>query len=196
MSLIMDATDGWLTDWSKSGGRFKEWIRSMNMSAINHGWLYAIYMQPVYWWQNLRHIISWVPILWDDRDWDHSYLLIMMREKLRRMRILQEQHGNGSNRMKYAKEILVAELTLDRLIKDEYLEAEMMDHWKRYEADKRWASKTKEEINGNTYYSVPPPSEAERKESMSIYDRQEALRKQDLEYFGRYFAKHVRNWWD
>lgn len=119
---ILDLTDGWLTDWEESGGEFKEWVRGLHLTSINHGWFYAIYREPVIWWQNLCHIISWVPVLWRDRDWDHSYLLIMMHEKLCRMRRYHNESRLIGDWDKIAKQILVAECALDRLIKDEYMD--------------------------------------------------------------------------
>ena len=179
MSAIIDNT-GWLTDWEKTGGRFKEWVRSVSLTSINHGWLYAIYRQPIIWWESLCNVISWFPIIWDDRDYDYSYLLIMMREKLKRMRILQAEHGNSTNHMKYAKHIRVAELLLDRIIANDYVMADFAEHEKKFGSifDKR---ETRLE---------------ESKDIRRMADKEAYMSKQDLEYFGRYFAKHVRGWWD
>lgn len=190
---LINLTHGWLTDWGKEGGWFKEWVRDMSLSSINHGWLYAIRMQPVYAFRSTCHALSWMPFMYQDRDWDHAYLLRLMHEKLKRMRLYQEKHGNSVNHMEIAHSIKVAETLLDRLIKDDYCAAEMLTHWEKFEVDKRWNSGTKTD-DGCTI--IPAPSEEEWKDSKRIYDKEEALRKQDLEFFGKWFARHIRSWWD
>lgn len=35
--------------------------------------------------KKLLKIIKWIPILWKDEDWDHSYFIAIMRFKLERM---------------------------------------------------------------------------------------------------------------
>lgn len=32
--------------------------------------------------RNLRNLARWIPILWDDRDWDYYYLLKVLRAKI------------------------------------------------------------------------------------------------------------------
>jgi hypothetical protein len=120
MRDLMLWTDGWLTDWTKKGGRFKEWIRSLHLSAINHGWIRTLADEPGHWFRSARHILSWVPILWDDHDFDGAYLLIIIREKLRRMRADHERHKITDDWETIATEILEAETLLDRIIEDDY----------------------------------------------------------------------------
>lgn len=46
----------------------------------------------------IKRIVSWLPILWADRDWDHSFLLEIMAFKLRRMAVNQREDYAGSMR--------------------------------------------------------------------------------------------------
>ena len=35
--------------------------------------------------RNLRNVARWIPIIWDDRDWDYHYLLTVLYHKIRFM---------------------------------------------------------------------------------------------------------------
>ena len=117
---FMELTDGWLTDWGESGGALKEWVRSLHLSAVNHGWIKTLASEPVYLCQNALHVISWIPVLWRDRDWDNTYLWIMLREKLRRMRLHHETERITTDWSEVSEQIRAVEIRLDRLIEDEY----------------------------------------------------------------------------
>lgn len=192
MPSIIDATDGWLTDWSEQGGRFKEWVRGIELTSINHGYLYAMYRQPIIWWESICNIVSWIPFLWDDRDWDHAYLLNMMQEKLRRMRIHQEKCGHSTSSAEIAKQILVAELLLKRIIANDYVMADYAEHEKKFGSifDRR------EKLPDGSAITRPSRDPEESKDVRRMADKEAYMSKQDLEYFGRHFAKHVRGWWD
>lgn len=67
---------------------------------------------------------------------------------------------------KDVQRIRVCELLLERLVKDEY--------WPFTDVNRSTGDKRLSEM----------------------FHREEALKKQDLELFGKYFAKYSRTWWD
>lgn len=38
--------------------------------------------------QGIQNLITWFPIIWKDRQWDHYYLMVMLHKKLS----LMEEH--------------------------------------------------------------------------------------------------------
>lgn len=177
---LMDLTDGWLVDWSQRGGRFKEWVRGMHLDAINHGWIRTIATQPMYWWRAVRHIASWIPVLWDDCDWDQADLWIMMREKLRRMR--------ACHTGKEVEELMVAEELLGRLIKDDYCAMEWENHRLKY--GDPWPLVSSDKI------PVKHPYDPVESEEMSkIIEKEEATRKEDSRYLCQWLHKCWFRWW-
>jgi hypothetical protein len=99
------------------------------------------------WWiqfcNGVRKLWYWAPIIWRDYDWDHVYLLHLMRHKLRAM------HKELSRMLHpvYAKElrhIQVCIWLLDRLIEDDYGSQPDIagrtyghgwaDHWQKHQA--------------------------------------------------------------
>jgi hypothetical protein len=67
-----------------------------------------------------KRLLVWIPILWNDHDWDYTYLFIMMEKKLSLMREYHETKGLSMDRQKIAKQIKTCEVLLKRIIADEY----------------------------------------------------------------------------
>ena len=55
----------------------------------------------------VENLIKWFPIIWNDRDWDHVYLLRIMEKKMRQMAHLQEKYGITLSRFKKAKQLRI-----------------------------------------------------------------------------------------
>lgn len=188
---LVDLTDGWLTDWSESGGRFKEWVRGLHLNAINNGWLSTLWSEPGHWCRSAAHAAGWLPFLWDDKDWDQVYLWKMMREKLRRMRLHHQEDQVVADWERIAKEIWVAELALDRLIGDDYAKADWEAHRAKYGSafDRRV-----EREDGMVVW----PSSHDSEEGASIRriaEREWAAKKSDSKFVGQWMARHWFGWW-
>ena len=48
-------------------------------------------------WYNLKHffknVVKWLPIIWKDRDWDHSYIMYALRFKIKNTADYIEKHN-------------------------------------------------------------------------------------------------------
>ena len=51
---------------------------------------YGVVKVKIFW--RLRRLLAWLPVLWNDAEWDHSYLFRIMEFKLRRMAGHQRTH--------------------------------------------------------------------------------------------------------
>lgn len=87
-------------------------------------------------WYNIKYglvnIIKWMPIVWNDRDWDHYYLLKILEFKLLKMEKLFRKYGNHMSSDKQARQLKKCSEIFKRLYKDEYQEESFMMH------DKKW----------------------------------------------------------
>lgn len=195
---IIDFTDGWLTNWSQEGGKhsFKEWVRHMELGAINHGWWYSISREPASWYRRVKHCLSWLPYFWDDYDFDQVYLWCIMREKLRRMRKHQEEHQFISDWERVAGEIRVAENILTRLIEDKYADDDWEAHRKQY--GEAFPESLREELPDGSVIHHPRPDHDGKcsADVKRIADREWARKKADAQFLGQYMAKHWWRWWD
>lgn len=190
MISVMRMTD-WCTNWRKEGGRFKEWVRHMELDAINHGWVHSIAYEPRHWWRRICHVASWLPFLWDDYDWDHVHLWKIMREKLKRMRLNHEEEKLIVDWKRVASEIRFAETLLTRLIEDQYIDAEWKKHLKRF--PDRQCRKEKKPDGSVVHHPHPNPrcGPSVRRLGKLEWERKRA----DAQDLGRHFAVHWWGWW-
>ena len=73
-------TDKQIPLWHRTKWKLKAiWIFIRNISA------------------NIKMICQWIPILWNNWDWDHVFLLEVMQYKLKRMSVHIKEHGHLMN---------------------------------------------------------------------------------------------------
>lgn len=148
----------------------------------------------------IRNLISWIPIIWNDRDWDQYYLYEILRFKLTRMEEHFRCHSHVANGPKDAKRMRLCALLLDRLIKNEY-------DTNSYQAvDKKWGEIELDFIDtGDDYGKVEIKREKVKndeddkiccKEVLNASEHARYLLKQDLDFLFDTMKKHIQTWWD
>ena len=70
----------------------------------------------------IENLITWFPVIWKDRWWDHSFLYSILRKKLELMEEGFRNHAWSANAEKDAKNMKKCILLLDRLINDDYID--------------------------------------------------------------------------
>ena len=69
----------------------------------------------------IKKIIGWLPIIWDDYDWDEVYLYIILRHKLSQMeKFFRSDLACTLSAPKKADEMHKCICALDRLINNDY----------------------------------------------------------------------------
>jgi hypothetical protein len=68
----------------------------------------------------VKNIIFWLPIIWKDRWWDHSYIYSILKRKLEQMEYKFKTEGVSIRSKEDAKNMKTCILLLDRLIKEKY----------------------------------------------------------------------------
>lgn len=146
---------------------------------------------------SIVNLVKWAPIIWCDRDWDQYYFFEMLRFKLENMeKFFKSDKALSVESKKSAVEMKKCVNLLDRIIKDNYAEYEYEKH------DKKWGEfffKKVENRRGSilTRANVTPETEEkERKEFLSIAEKEDYLRKQDISYLFHLLNKHILTWWD
>jgi hypothetical protein len=139
---------------------FKYWLRA----KVRNVWEFFRY--DIH--QGVGSLIAWWPLIWNDRDWDHAYLLDILALKLRRMSDLQRDYGNGVNHMRYSRQLLVCSVLCKRIRDDNYYE----------EAEKAFGKSR--DKNGHHWYIT-----------MAM-----ANQKHEQELLGKMIGKYISYWWD
>lgn len=149
----------------------------------------------------IKNLIEWLPVIWKDRWWDHTFLYEMLRFKLSIMERKIRKHGIHLNAHDDADQIKLCVSLLDRLIDDDYHENAFKNHDKKWgEGVINWAP-----VEGTDLLSMdcsrpnvntPEEKKKEGKEWKVCMDHIEPMIKQDLETLFNTMRKHIRHWWD
>ena len=155
------------------------------LDIVFYSW-YEPLMDVVY---RITNIISWIPILWQDKPWSETYILKILQFKLKKVRITLEKDQVYLNSPKYAKQIKVAELLLDRLTggTDCYTTKDWEEHYKLYPI-----LDIEDWFDSIGHFIQRGPEE--HKDVKRIMQKEEYMYKQDLDYLFKYMKKHLTNW--
>lgn len=140
-------------------------------------------------WGKVCNVISWVPIIWNDEDFDWSYTYRIMEVKFRRLADCME-NGHCLHGYKYAKEVRIAAALCKRITDDRYLFSEPPIG--------PWHHVSPIHVQSGQYFAFPFISYP-REVTVKEYRRrwyEEYMLNQDLEYLHRYLTKKVHCWWD
>lgn len=139
-------------------------------------------------------ILSWIPVLWNDVDWDYSGIWHILYFKLRLMRGEQSIGSLHVDSDKTCAEMRVAEDCAYRLWKDTYLSAEWDAHHNKWPSMFERKSEWVHLPNGSV--RMPDMKEREREEFHRLADEQERLTQADMDQLSKSLATQIRRWWD
>lgn len=148
----------------------------------------------------LKNLFFWMPIIWKDRNWDYIFLLEIIKFKLGSMQ--KDWHCSYNENWEKEYETMGRMIyLLDEIIKDDFCEKEMEEHYKQYGY---LQMKCKEEkYNGCSVaefgYSKPLSEEELKqanKENSKLYElEQERLSNAENEFF-ELFKNNYKKFWN
>lgn len=118
--------------------------------------------------EGLKNLIYWLPVIWNDRQWDHSYLTKMLHRKLSKMEEYFRTGDFYENQEKDADNMKICVDGLKRLIDNEYDSIAFKDHeekWGKLDM-KFWDPKEGQDC-GEITFSRPNALTEEQKEQES-----------------------------
>lgn len=166
--------------------------------SISIPWNDRDYFHPIRCYQKVCKIISYVPILWNDWDWDYVCLYNLMAFKLKKMKEHHRECQTIADWETVANEIEVAEGALRRLAADDYCAKAHEEHRKKFKEGDSFEDRfiPVEEEKDSRYRTMKPMSDEERESFRSIMDSEEECRQKDLAIFCKMFTEYSRGWWD
>ena len=149
----------------------------------------------------IRNLIYWLPILWDDRDWDYNYMLRILIHKLNGMERLFREHGHLENSEEVANEIqsVVHDLSI--------VEGGLLDQVAYAEHERKWGEVSFEYLptNNQEFFELRMnyPSAITQKQAEEAQADLMRLAKQAdedtfnllLDAFTR-MGEQLQGWWD
>jgi hypothetical protein len=150
----------------------------------------------------LKRLVDWIPVIWNDYDYDYSSLYVIMRKKLSRMEDAI-RNGWAVDSEATADKIHFAVMLLDRLIACNYLENALIPHKRRWgdmgEMILEPTSNPRlEEWKGNQWEGARTEKERlEAEEEFRIAGRHsDWVEERDKNLLFEHISKHIRSWWD
>ena len=71
-------------------------------------------------YQSIKNVIRWTPVIWHDEDYDSAFLGYVMEFKLRKMSEYFKKYGCHASSDKQSREMLVCAEYLKRILDDEF----------------------------------------------------------------------------
>jgi hypothetical protein len=71
---------------------------------------------------SIKNLIYWFKIIWNDRDWDWTFIYIILEHKLRAVAANERDFGVHTTSGRDARDITLAAALCKRIINDDYVE--------------------------------------------------------------------------
>jgi hypothetical protein len=147
----------------------------------------------------VSNLISWFPVIWNHRNWDSHYTLIVLKKSLTDLRKVIDDNKTHVGYEKDVKRMTICIECLNRIIADEYHENAFKHHDRKWGELRTWFEEYSENTcqmifhrpNANTKNEV----EQERKECRRCLEHKRMLEKQDIEVLFD-TLKYCKGWWD
>jgi hypothetical protein len=128
--------------------------------------------------RKIKRVLKWIPVIW--KSYDDGYgLLDIMSFHLKLSEKDFREHGHCVNSGKYADEMRLAALLIDRISKEDYV----------HNAFDCVENKDNPPLNGAFVKRPFVPKQ-------EIWEYEEYMVKQDLELLAKLLKNKVRCWWD
>ena len=98
-----------------------------------------LFKSPILWWKfegryyhknlyrGIKNLFKWLPVIWKDRDWDHSYIFEIIEHKLKSQAKYIGKYGNHVSAKRDAELMLTCVRLMER-IREGYYEGEHSDY--------------------------------------------------------------------
>jgi hypothetical protein len=157
--------------------------------------------------RGIKNLIMWFPAIWKDRQWDHQYIYMILRQKLHFQEQYIREHGIHVHNVRDADEIKICVDCLDRLIEDDYHSEAFKKHNKRWgEPEFKWEDVPPEKVEGRvgmTKLNITHPlvdtvqdHENEREDFRDACETEDQLRKKDMRNLFLNMYRNIQGWWD
>ena len=154
------------------------------------------------WWEAVRNLCydvcefvvrlwHYLPIIWQDRDYDWMYALHLLRFKLSRISdyLGRSRWSSVESKRTTRQQIRAINTLMQRIADEDYLKKEWRVHFKKYP--------TKfERIEGSQSSRITPYTKAGRRSSHSLRTRSDRMLERDWNQLWQLLNKQMRNWWD
>ena len=150
-------------------------------------------------------VISYSKLLWNDFDWDFTFILILLQYKIKRTRNNIGKYGIHEGKEKDCMQMKEIEDLLTRMIDDEwYGETAFKEFNSKWGELRMYTPIGEDRKSSSMMLPLILKHDNENTENSKEHDREllkcskreETLRQQDYKKCFNLLAKNIRNWWD
>ena len=142
----------------------------------------------------IRNIVKWIPIIWDDHDWDDYYIYNLLYQKFNYMeKFFRSDKVWSAKALDVADKLKVAKLLCKRIVDENYLTNALMPIEQKY-GECKWHFEPSS--HKGLSKMVFDESEDERKARSRAYKHSDYMEKQDIDYLFKFLNKYIREFWD
>lgn len=140
-------------------------------------------------YDNLRRLKIWIPVIWNNYEFDWNYLFKIMQTKLKLMEefFYDENKCISQDHKKRAKEIKIARILCDRLYNENY--DDMLDLVRWYDGFDDFIVRLNSQAKTITCNTIGWTGKR-----WGNYE--DYMKQQDLDLLLKLFKKHLFDWWD
>lgn len=143
---------------------------------------------------NIKNIFKWFPVIWNDRQWDYSYLYKILHKKISLMQEFYETESIlvEEENKKIIKELKFVKNTIERLINDEYFS----------ETENKNLSKIHNEYKfipvdeNNLAYKLETNFDMHNSDLDFYYKDERYKKDRDMKYLFYTLYKNIEGWWE
>ena len=145
----------------------------------------------------ITNLITYAPIIYNDRDWDHHYFFLLLDKKLNRMykELSTQQHAHIHPN--YLKSLKTCSILVKRIVEDDYI-----DDVAQKKLDELYGSYDFVKDNDIGFSVLTRSKELTEKEEKQyrrevreLSQRERNRKKQDIDMLFKLLNKHVEGYW-
>ena len=158
-----------------------------------------------YFFLNIKNIIRWIPTLWKDREWDHSFMLEIEQKKLKNMIKWYEQNNYGhlaSGRRTVSQMKFAVSLLNIILEKDNWWHIDYPEDYKWFDTNHRYNGLSDNCYIVDVYVNInnwsrflPRINETAIKESQNFWKTELRVEKA-WKLYHMLRERYMCDWWD
>lgn len=172
----------------------------INLESWKDNFVFDFFYKIRSFFRNIISTIRWLPVIWQDRQWDEYYLYKILEHKFKLMEDFFRYKGMHVGAEREANQMKVCRLLLQRLMEENYT----TPYDERNQPHFDWFQKKMEEAfnkepNGEGFIVIAEAYERDEPDARWIvpaHKHEKYLRKQDIDLLFRIITKHAEKWWD
>lgn len=160
-------------------GKLRNWLGKINL-----------------WW-NIKRILSWIPVLWNNYDFDESYLLRIMEHKFKLMeKFFDSDNAMTASAKRHAYQCRICKNLCKRLAEEDYTSP--YDERNESVLSRPWKTKPIKNESGKViaYKLLDNNTKLEGYYILLSHKHEDKMIQQDIDYLCSMIKKYLREWWD